>query len=359
MKKNILMIMYAKTVGGAELQFLELANYLAKKNRVRLLCLGGSGAIQGEKMCDGLDVKVYTYDSSLSAIVGLLKAFWSNVFYSTETIVTTSFIGNVLGYTLSLFKKVRCISLQTVSVCMRHPIVDEFILKKFEVLVAGANDIKEYLIEHGQNLDKIQVIHNWVDFSKRKATKSALEVKEILGIEGKTAIGCIGRLHPQKGQIYLIRAFSRIVDTSPNTALVLVGDGETRALLEEEVEKLNIAEHVVFTGSVSGDEYNNILSMFDIYVQPSVFEGLPRTLLDAMYLEKPIVATSINGNKEAIRHEVNGLLIPSENDELIFEAVSKLMSDEDWAKTLAKQANKDAKSHFSMLDQLVKIEALI
>ncbi len=79
----------------------------------------------------------------------------------------------------------------------------------------------------------------------------------------------------------------------PNTILLLVGNGETREELEKVVFLLGLAE-VIFTGMANGDAYNNFLAAIDVYVQPSVFEGLPRTLLDAMYMGKPIVATDIN-----------------------------------------------------------------
>jgi len=357
-QKEIIMIMYARSVGGAELQFLELANYLANNHRVRLLCLGGDRAIRDASISNELDVVVYPYNSTFGVLWSLGKAVIQNAKLA-DSIITTSFFGNLLGFLIGVFSNAKLTSLQTVSVCMRHPTVDRFVLREFDTLIAGANDIKDYLVEYGQNPGKIHVVHNWVDFSKRKVTQKPLDMKVELGIEGKTAIGCIGRFHPQKGQIYLIRAFAEIFKSYPNSVLILVGDGETKELLEKEVKKLGITSQVIFTGTISGDEYNNLLNMFDLYVQPSVFEGLPRTLLDAMYMGKAIVATSINGNKEAIKHEKNGLLVSSKNDELIFESISRLVSNKDWANNLAQKAQQDAKSNFDMLTQLNKIEFLI
>jgi len=351
--------MYAKTVGGAELQFLELANYLSKGQNVRLLCLGGVRALKNVAVNESIDIKVYAYSGLLSVLLGLSKAVFDNIRYPASSIVTTSFLGNVLGFTIGLFRKAKLISLQTVSVCMRHPVIDRFVLHRFGALIAGANDIKDYLIEYGQKEDRIHVVHNWVDFSKRVVSKQAEEMKQELGVEGKKTIGCIGRFHPQKGQIYLIRAFAIIITEFPDVVLILVGDGETRGLLEKEVEALGLTKNVVFTGAISGDEYNNLLNMFDIYVQPSLFEGLPRTLLDAMYMGKPIVATAINGNKEAIKHERSGLLVPSEQGKPIAEALARIIQDESFALNLAKKAKLTAESDFNMTVQLREIELLI
>jgi len=359
MNRTILMIMFGRRVGGAELQFLELANYLSRNHRVRLLCLGGDGALNAMSVSEKLDIRVYTYTSTFSTLIGLLKACAGNIRYPAKSIVTTSFIGNVLGFIIGLFQKAKLISLQTVSVCMRYPMVDRFVLRQFDKLIAGANDIKDYLIAHDQNSNRIRVIHNWVDFSKRHTNKEPSEMKKQFHAEGKIVIGCIGRFHPQKGQIYLIRAYAKIVESFPSTVLVLVGDGQAREALENEVSNLGLKENVIFARTVTGDQYNNILNMIDIYVQPSVFEGLPRTLLDAMYMGKAIVSTDVNGNREAIKNEQNGLLVPSKNTAALTLAIFRLMQFADERIKFSTAAKMDAESHFGMSRQLAKIDQLI
>jgi glycosyltransferase involved in cell wall biosynthesis len=242
---------------------------------------------------------------------------------------------------------------------MRYPVVDRLVLQRFDALIAGATDIKDYLISYGQNSSRIHVVHNWVDFSKRKPSSSVLDTRKKLGAGGQIIIGCIGRLHPQKGQIYLIRAFPKVLAEYPDTMLMLVGDGETRGVLEKEVTLLGLAEKVVFTGTAIGDEYNNFIAAIDIYVQPSLFEGLPRTLLDAMYMGKAIVATDINGNKEAIKHEVNGLLVPSEDSAKLSDAILELLRDPVKIEKYSSSATNYAQQNFGMDRQLEKIEHVI
>jgi len=324
-----------------------------------LLLLGGDGALKNANVSEKIDAKVYAYSGLLSVLLGLSKAVFDNIRYPASSIVTTSFIGNVLGLIVGAFKKSKRLSLQTVSVCMRHPVIDRFVLKRFDALIAGANDIKDYLIEYGQKEEKIHVVHNWVDFAKRVVSKQAEEMKRELGVEGKKTIGCIGRFHPQKGQIYLVKAFAVIVKKFPAAVLVLVGDGETRGLLEKEVEALGLTKNVFFTGTISGNEYNNLLNMFDVYVQPSLFEGLPRTLLDAMYMSKPIVATAINGNKEAIQDHLNGLLVPAEDEPAIINAVHDILANRSLYEKLSIGAKETSVEKFEMNKQLKKIEGLL
>lgn len=357
--KRILLIMYGKSVGGAELQFIELANFLAKKYSIRLVSLGGDGALRSTQIDPSIEIQVLNYRGIFPAIAKLSMALFTNLRYPAERIVTTSFIANFLGWMLGVFSKRRLVSMQTVSKCMRHPFMDRFVLKRFDALIAGADDIRQYLIDHKQNPNVIHVIHNWVDFSKRNPSESVAETRNKLGIRHQTIIGCIGRLHPQKGQVYLIRAFAKILKEYPNTVLLLVGEGETRSELDSEVSRLALSEHVIFTGTASGNEYNNYLAAMDIYVQPSVFEGLPRTLLDAMYMGKAIVATDINGNKEAIQDGVSGLLVQSKSDEMLEDAILRLLRHESSLVELAQQARKSVLTSFSMDKQLTEIEAVI
>lgn len=93
--------------------------------------------------------------------------------------------------------------------------------------------------------------------------------------------------------------------------------------------------------------------------QPSVFEGLPRTLLDAMYMGKAIVATDINGNREAIQHEVNGLLVPSESADDLRNAILQLLRDFDARREFSLKATEAANLRFSMERQLVHLEQVI
>lgn len=358
-KAHILMIMYGKSVGGAELQFIELANFLAENHRVRLLSLGGDGSVRGANLNTGVELKVYSYAGKLSSVPMLIWALMGNCRYPARAIVSTSFIGNVMGYLLGCYRVVQTVSLQTVSKCMRRPLVDKFVLRRFGALVAGAEDIKTYLVGHLGERERIEVVHNWVDFSRRGHLPEADMVKERLNLRGKLVIGCIGRLHPQKGQIYLIDAFAQIAGEFDNSVLLLVGGGAERAVLEERVNDLDLRERVLFVGEVAGNGYNEIFAAIDIYVQPSLFEGLPRTLLDAMYYGKPVIASDINGNSEAVVSGVNGILVPSANVTALVEAIKTLVRNVKYREALGLAATQFVRENFEMRKQLARIENIL
>lgn len=288
---------------------------------------------------------------------GLLLAWLGSFRYDKCATITTSVFGNVLGFTLNFLMKSKLVSLQTVSKSIRYSVLDRFVLRRFHVLIAGSLDIREYLLGHGQDDQCIEVINNWVDFSSRSITSNSRATREKFGLDVRDIIiGCIGRMHFQKGQEFLIRAFRILKEHEPNLRLVLVGEGATLEDMRREASGMD--ESVLFTGSIVGDDYNNLLNMFDIYVQPSRFEGMPRTLLDAMYMKKPIVATAVNGNMDAIRDGENGILVPPEHSESIVSAIKTLLDNPKRAQNLGKVAHKDAEERFDMIRQLQSIEKI-
>jgi glycosyltransferase involved in cell wall biosynthesis len=352
---KILMIMYGKGIGGAELQFMELAKELANRHQIRLLTLSGDGAVKSTHLPESIEVRAYPYTGKVATLLGLARAWRENRAFKPQAIVSTAVSSNALAYALNLLRSAKLVSLQTVSKAMRYPVVDRFVLRRFDTLIAGSSDIREYLIGHGQRPGRIDVVNNWVDFSSRKVTTNAHATRQKYGIgDGEIMLGCIGRLHHQKGQEFLIRAFRQLLSRRPGLRLVLVGDGPNADMLRGEAQ--NLGNAVIFTGAVVGDEYNNLLNAFDLYIQPSRFEGLPRTLLDAMYLGKPIVATAVNGNLDALRDGENGLLVPAEDPEAIVVAVESLLADPDRASALARQAQQDVRVSFDMVRQLRRIE---
>lgn len=354
---NILMIMDGYGIGGAELQFIELANQLAKRNKVTMMCLHGSNAVADGRLSSAIPVERFPYSSGRKAMPQLLAAMWKALRLPAEVIVTTSYIGDTLGRVAKLGNSGRLVSLQTVSAPKKYPGIDRRILKSFDALVAGCEDIKEYLLDHQQDPKRIHIVNNWVDFSARQTTETVAQTRNRFGLpQDARVIGCIGRMHHQKGQEYLIRAFRLIADKFPDTVLTLVGDGPRMQEIKAEADG---HPRIIFTGTITGADYTNLLAAFDLYVQPSRYEGLPRTLLDAMYMGRPLIATAVNGNKDAIRDGVNGLMVPPEDHEQLAESLVRVLSDQVLSKRLASQAASDARSDFSMAIQTARIEAIL
>lgn len=354
---KILMIMNGRGIGGAELQFIELANQFAGSHDVTLVCMQGGGAASNGRLLNCIKLHVYTYSGGRNATRAVVRGIRDCLSKPVDVIITTSFIGDFLGLIVRLGKGCRIVSLQTVSRQKRFKRIDRTILRHFDILIAGCQDIKRHLIAHGQAEDRVKVVNNWVDFSQRYTTESRQETRARWGLDnGHRVIGCIGRMHSQKGQEFLIRAFRDISRDHLDARLVLVGDGPTMHQMQAEAAG---HQNIVFTGTITGNDYTNLLSAFDIYVQPSRYEGLPRTLLDAMYMGLPIVATAVNGTPDAIRDGENGLLINAEDSAALTHTLVRLFNDPDLGKKLARAAASDVRNDFSMSKQTRRIEQLV
>ncbi|WP_421991901.1 glycosyltransferase family 4 protein [Qipengyuania sp.] len=349
--------MNGEGIGGAELQFVELANQLDHNHDVTLVCLQGSNSVQAGKLSPNIQIKEFPYPSGSRSLGQLFRAIQFCRRLEYDAIVTTAFIGDFVGSLSKHDARQKLISLQTISAKKRHHFADRILLKRYDSLVAGCRDIEKFLISNGQSPGKIRVINNWVDFSARKVTKSVSEVRANYGFgEAGAVVGCIGRMHHQKGQEYLIRAFLTLSEHLSDAMLVLVGDGPLKS---EMMKEAGASKRVVFTGTVTGDDYTNLLNSFDVYVQPSRFEGLPRTLLDAMYMGLPIVASAANGMSDIIKHGENGWLVPPEDERAIVTALEYLLRNRECAQKAGKIAAHDARKNYAMSEQTAKIEQLI
>jgi len=131
--------------------------------------------------------------------------------------------------------------------------------------------------------------------------------------ENHTILGTIARFDPIKNHTMMLKAFSLVLEQQPNTTLIIVGDGEERANIENCIEKLNITNNVILTGYQT--KPHNYLALMDVYLLSSFSEGTSMTLLEAMSLSKPCVVTNAGGNPEIVIDGENGFVTENDNVE--------------------------------------------
>jgi glycosyltransferase involved in cell wall biosynthesis len=149
------------------------------------------------------------------------------------------------------------------------------------------------------------------------------------------------RLHEQKGHAYLLAAAAQV----PDATFVLAGDGPLRAELEGRARELGLAERCVFLGQRS--DVPDLLAAADLFVLPSLFEGLPLSVLEAMAARRPVVATAIGGTDEAVLHEQTGLLVPPRDADALASAIRRLRADPALAHRLAAAGRERVEREFS------------
>ena len=153
-----------------------------------------------------------------------------------------------------------------------------------------------------------------------------------------------------KGLHILIAAMPNILKAKPNTTLIIIGDGPLRADLETQARDLKVDQNVLFLGERS--DVIELLSVLDIFVLPSVSEGMPITILEAMVAAKPVVATKVGGIPELIRDGETGFLVPSDEPVSLALATIKLLGDPALRQKMGELAKQRVKNEFSATKML-------
>ncbi len=190
---------------------------------------------------------------------------------------------------------------------------------------------------------KLRLIRNAVDTSEVENVKEV--AKELMQVrdEGNFIIGYIGQLIPRKGLDVLLDAVSRL--SFENWRLAIIGEGESRALLENQAKDLKISDKVCFFGF--REDRIAFLRGFDVFVLPSRLEGIPRCIMEAMAAGIAVIASDIPGCRDLVTHGQTGLLFPVDAGEILAGRIETIASDEKIRDSLTRRGRELINSQFS------------
>lgn len=213
-----------------------------------------------------------------------------------------------------------------------------------------------YARNHGASANRTHVVRNGRDLDEfREASADGLRQELDLPTEGPI-VGTVGRLIERKGHHDLLRAWPRIYEEHPSARLLLVGDGPRRDALREFATNLGCRESIRFLGL--REDVPRLLDMFDVFVFPSHFEGLPGALIEAMAAGLPIVTTPVDGNAELVENYRTGLYVHVREPDQIAWAVSRLIDHPSFARTLGEAARTEATERFTVRRMVGEFETL-
>jgi glycosyltransferase involved in cell wall biosynthesis len=194
---------------------------------------------------------------------------------------------------------------------------------------------------------KITVIPNAIDVSLYDIPVDIAQKKKELGLpDNKLIIGCIARLRKQKGHSYLISAFYEAQRQRPDTTLVLVGDGEEKKSILHEINKRNLNHHVIMLGN--RHDVPEILHTFDIFAFTTLYEGMSNSIMEAMASTRTILTTDIPENRELIKHNQTGLLVPARDINKTAQALVYLIDHQQERQRMATNAYHKVLSNFDI-----------
>ena len=175
------------------------------------------------------------------------------------------------------------------------------------------------------------------EFARQRSADEIAAARQALGIEaGTVAVGTVTRLMPAKGNKYLVDAAPHVLASHPNVRFFIIGEGELRAELEGQARALNLGDRLVFTGFTR--DVAAALSALDLLVFPSLAEGTPLTMFEALAMGKPIVATDADGLIDVLTDRKDALVVPKANAAALAGAINTLLDSPQLASTLAAAA---------------------
>jgi glycosyltransferase involved in cell wall biosynthesis len=202
-------------------------------------------------------------------------------------------------------------------------------------LIAVSRAIEHKLVDEERVHAPVRLIYNGVDLSRYDHQEPCCTLPEEYGMEpGSKLVGVVARLEPEKGHPTLLEAWPQVLKNVPDAYLLIVGEGSRRDALEAMARELRIAHRVVFTGR--RDDVPAVTAALDVAVLPSYREAQGLSILEAMALSRPVVASNVGGIPEMITDGLTGLLVPPHDADALAGAISRLLVDHPYADTIGR-----------------------
>jgi glycosyltransferase involved in cell wall biosynthesis len=356
MNPRVLMIIsfFYPHLGGAEQQALRLAEQLIRRGMQVCVLTRKFKGLPAHEVVRG--VPVYRAIRTLPwgkwfALTYMLSVFWfllrrRHTYDIIHCHLLQGFHSVVAIVFKVLFQKKVVIKVGATGplsdfVMLKNVFLGDFLLKKItrvDKLITVCSQSTAEALQEGFTVHQIAQIPNGVDTNQFKPFSPSDNQKNII---------FIGRLDQMKGVQVLFEAFKTLKEDGVAAQLNVIGDGPDRDKLQKLARDIGVNDSISFCGAVA--EIIPYLQKSDLFVLPSLSEGLSNVLLEAMACSIPIVATRVGGNIDLIRDGENGILVEPENSNQLSEAMQKILQDKALAKKLGSEARKTVEQRFSLI----------
>lgn len=352
-KVNLLQLVNGFGVGGGELKLLELCARLNReKFNITIASVGQGGPLEQRFRALGFPTYVIAksmrFDFTLPfKVAALLRQT------NTDIIMSTLFFADIIAALATLIHKPKAlVSWEVITGQLkRHQIcMYKCVAGRFDQVVAVSNSIHPFIIkDRGQNAAKIKTIYYGVDLQKYQVT-------DRLATDPGIVFGTVARLVHQKGHTYLLDAIPAVLEKYPNTRWRFAGTGDKEAQLRQKAQQLGIAHAVEFLGVRS--DVPALLHEFDVFILPSLWEGFPNVLLEAMASGKPVIATAVEGTIELVVDGETGFWVPKQDAQALSQAMLKILAAPQLIDQLGRAGRRRVEQCFSLEMQISAFETL-
>ncbi len=348
-------------IGGAEEMVLSLVRHLPARFEPLVCCIADAGPIGQEIKRTGTPV------AELGLNPGLRRPLDVNGIrrYLRETrpdIVHTFLLtASLYGRLAAILERVPVVIGTEVNIYEHkrasHAWVERMLMARTDRVVASAESVRDFYVRQiHADPAKVDVIYNAVDFAQATAEKSRDQMRAELGVPGDAIVaGVIARLTEQKGHRFLFDALAQQPSLS-ELRVIVVGGGELADGLKRHAERAGLASRVHFLGARR--DLGDLLAAMDIFVMPSLWEGLPLSLVLAMGAGLPVVATRVAGIPEVVEDGRTGLLVPPADAPALASALARLAADSTLRHRLGAAARASVLPRFNVQHYVDAIVAL-
>ena len=230
-----------------------------------------------------------------------------------------------------------------------------YMAKKASRIIMVSKTVEQELMAEAINPKKLCRISNGVDLKSYDKGENKGQTRNKLKIPDRKTVIYTGRLSPEKGVDFLLRCFSKVIK-STSCQLIIVAEGPEKNHIMKRIDQLALSDVILVIPPA--DEIAPYLKAADLFVLPSQFEGLSNSLLEAMACGLPVISTRVGGSIDVIESGVNGLLVESNDENGLFQAISNVLEDSHLADNLGKHARETIEEKHDMdsiADQYSKV----
>ena len=349
--KNILHLIETAGPGGAEKMLISLVESLDPENFTSMIGLLREGWLSRSLSGRGYETVILPHRRSIDFglvrnLVSISKRRKIDVFHAHE------FAMNTYGSMASALTGIPIVT----TVHGRNYYGDKFrrrlayrFVSKQSKMVTVSNDIARILTETiGIRAKNVVTIHNGVCVDRfRKEDSTRNQTRALLGLkDGQPLLGTVGNLYTVKGHIYLIKATAIIRETVPDVKTIIAGRGKLLDQLRAEVAGLGLERNIEFLGF--REDIPQLMQAMDVFVLPSLSEGHPLSILEAMASQKPIVATDVGGLREVVEDGKTGFLVPRGDFESLANKIMIVLENVEFANRMAFEARKKVEKEYNL-----------
>lgn len=358
---KILYLITDLNIGGAEQLLLLMLKNLNRQKYDPTVCCFYAGELAGEIKSLGIRVIDLKMESKLDLLVlfKLLNLLKKEKF---DIVHTHLFHANIAGRLIARLCGVPIV-ISTLHYAFSYNgkfgiLLERLTARLADKIIVVSGAVKKFCLnEICIPENKLQFIYNGVDLDmNKKVLTSSARLKEQLSLNNEFIIGCIGRFDKVKGHAYLLKAVAEITKVYTEIKILLAGAGSLENQLRDLADELGISKYIIFLKNRR--DIPQILDLFDVYVLPSLQEGLSITLLEAISMGKPSVVTAVGGNPEVIVDGESGMLVPPKDHRIMAEVIIRLLENKSMAEQLGANARLRAMEKFDIKENVYKTESL-